>query len=187
MMSVANPLWEAPRIHGELLKLAIEVSQATVAKYILCQRNPPSQSWRTFLNNHVNELVTTDCFVVPTLSVQVLFVFLVLAHHRRRVLHFNVTAHVTSEWTAHQIAEAFPWDTAPGYLLHDRDSIYGDPFRHRVGGVGVREVVRAPRSPWQNLYAERLIGSIRRECLDHIIVFSESSLRRDLPPDNWSG
>ena len=179
-MSVADPLWGAPRIHGELLKLGIEVSQATVAKYIVRQRKPPSQTWRTFLNNHVKELVSTDFFVVPTLSFRVLFVFLVLAHHRRRVLHFNVTAHPTSGWTAQQIAEAFPWDSAPRYLLHDRDSIYGGPFRQRVRGMGVREVLTAPRSPWQNPYAERLIGSIRRECLDHIIVFSESSLRRTL-------
>src|SRR2546422_9382871 len=179
-MSIANPLWGAPRIQGELLKLGIEVSQATVAKYIVRQRKPPSQTWRTFLNNHVKELVSTDFFVVPTLSFRVLFVFLVLAHHRRRVLHFNVTAHPTSGWTAQQIAEAFPWDSAPRYLLHDRDSIYGGPFRQRVRGMGVREVLTAPRSPWQNPYAERLIGSIRRECLDHIIVFSESSLRRTL-------
>jgi putative transposase len=179
-MSLANPLWGAPRIHGELLKLGIELSQATVAKYMARRQKPPSQAWRTFLNNHVKDLVSTDFFVVPTLSFRVLFVFLVLAHHRRRVLHFNVTAHPTSGWTAQQIAEAFPWDSAPRYLLHDRDSIYGGPFRQRVRGMGVREVLTAPRSPWQNPYAERLIGSIRRECLDHIVVFSESSLRRTL-------
>src|SRR5438309_1205162 len=179
-MSVADPLWGAPRIHGELLKLGIEVSQATVAKYIVRQRKPPSQTWRTFLNNHVKELVSTDFFVVPTLSFRVLFVFLVLAHHRRRVLHFNVTAHPTSGWTAQQIAEAFPWDSAPRYLLHDRDSIYGGPFRQRVRGMAVREVLTAPRSPWQNPYVERLIGSIRRECLDHVIVYGEAHLRRIL-------
>jgi transposase InsO family protein len=179
-MSLANPLWGAPRIHGELLKLGIELSQATVAKYMARRQKPLSQAWRTFLNNHVKDLVSTDFFVVPTLSFRVLFVFLVLAHHRRRVLHFNVTAHPTSGWTAQQIAEAFPWDSAPRYLLHDRDSIYGGPFRQRVRGMGVREVLTAPRSPWQNPYAERLIGSIRRECLDHIVVFSESSLRRTL-------
>jgi putative transposase len=122
-------------------------------------------------------LVATDFFVVPTLSFRVLFVFIVLAHHRRRVIHFNVTAHPTSEWTAQQIAEAFPWDTAPGYLLHDRDSIYGGPFCQRVRGMGTREVLTAPQSPWQNPYAERLIGSIRRECLDHIIVLNETCLR----------
>jgi hypothetical protein len=146
-MSMANPIWGAPRIHGELLKPGIDMSQATVAKYMVRQRRPPSQTSRTFLNNHVKELVSTDFFVVPTISFRVLFVFVVLAHHRRRVLHFNVTAHPTSEWTAQQIAEAFPWDTAPRYLLHDRDSIYGDSFRQRVRGMGTPEVLTAPRSP----------------------------------------
>ncbi len=179
-MSLANPLWGAPRIHGELLKLGIEVSQATVAKYMARQRKPPSQTWRTFLNNHLKDLVSTDFFVVPTLSFRVLFVFIVLAHRRRRVLHINVTAHPTSEWTAQQIAEAFPWDTAPRYLLHDRDSVYGDIFRQRVRGMAIREVLTAPRSPWQSPYVERLIGSVRRESLDHIIVLKEWSLRRTL-------
>jgi|SRR5579863_679281 len=179
-MSLANPLWGAPRIHGELLKLGIEVCQATVAKYMVRQRRPPSQTWRTFLHTHVQQLVSTDFFVVPTLSFRVLFVFIVLAHHRRRVLHFNVTAHPTSEWTAQQIAEAFPWDTAPRYLLHDRDSIYGEVFRQRVRRMAIREVLTAPRAPWQNPYVERLIGSIRRECLDHVIVFNEAFLRRTL-------
>ena len=155
-MSLAHPLWGAPRIHGKFLKLGIELSQATGAKYIVRQRKPPSQTCRTFLNHHVKDLVSTDFFVVPTLSFRVLFVFLVLAHDRRRVLHFNVTAHPTSVWTAQQIAEAFPWDGAPGYLLRDRDSIYGDVFRQRVRGMGIREVLTAPRSPWQNAYAERL-------------------------------
>ncbi len=164
-ISLANPLWGAPRIHGELLKLGIEVSQATVAKYMARRQKPPSQTWRTFLNNHVKELVSTDFFVVPTLSFRVLFVFIVLAHHRRRLIHFNVTANPTSEWTAQQIAEAFPWESAPRYLLHDRDSIYGELFRQRVRGMAIREVLTAPRSPWQNTHAERLIGSIRRECL----------------------
>ena len=158
-MSVANPLWGAPRIHGELLKLGIEVSQATVGKYMARQRKPPSQTWRAFLSNHVQQLVSTDFFVVPTVTFRLLYVFIVLAHDRRRLLHFNVTAHPTSEWTAHQIAEAFPWDTAPRYLLHDRDSIYGDVFQRRVRGMAIREVLTAPRSPWQNPYAERLIGS----------------------------
>ena len=176
-MNVANPLWGAPRIHGELLKLGIEVSQATVAKYMARQQKPPSQTWRTFLSNHVASLVSTDFFVVPTVNFRVLFVFVVLAHHRRRLIHFNVTAHPTSEWTAQQIAEAFPWDMAPRHLLHDRDSIYGGPFRQRVRGMAVREVPAAPRSPWQNPYVERLIGSIRRECLDHVPVFNEASLR----------
>lgn len=179
-MSLANPLWGAPRIHGELLKLGIEVSQATVAKYMTRGRKPPSQTWRTFLNNHAKQIVSTDFFVVPTVNFRILFVFIVLAHHRRRLLHFNVTAHPTSEWAAQQIAEAFPWDSAPRYLLHDRDSIYGDSLRQRVRGVGMREVRTAARSPWQNPYAERLVGSIRRECLDHLLVFNEASLRRAL-------
>ncbi len=179
-MGLANPLWGAPHIHGELLKLGIEVSQASVAKYMARQRKPPSQTWRTFLNSHVRSLVSTDFFVVPTVSFRVLFVFVVLAHHRRRVIHFNVTANPTSEWAAQQIAEAFPWDTAPRYVLHDRDNVYGDIFRQRVRGMAIREVLTAPRSPWQSPYVERLIGSVRRECLDHLIVFNESSLRRKL-------
>jgi transposase InsO family protein len=179
-MSLANPLWGAPRIHEELLKLGIDLSQATVAKYMARQRQPPSQTWRAFLRNHVEQLVSMDFFVVPTASFRVLFVFVILAHHRRRVIHFNVTAHPTSEWAAQQIVEAFPWDTAPRYLRRDRDSIYAGPFRQRVRGMGVREVLTAPQSPWQNPYAERLIGSIRRECLDHFVVFGESSLRRTL-------
>jgi putative transposase len=179
-MSRANSLWGAPRIHGELLKLGIQVSQATVAKYMVRHRTPPSQTWRTFLNNHVKDLVSVDFFTVPTVSFRVLFVFIALAHHRRRVLHFNVTAHPTSEWTAQQMAEAFPWDSAPRYLLHDRDSIYGDSFRERVRGMGMKEVLTAPRSPWQNPYTERLVGSIRRECLDHMVIFNKGCLRRIL-------
>jgi putative transposase len=179
-MSTANPLWGAPRIHGELLKLGIKISQATVAKYMVRQRKPPSQTWRTFFENHVEQLVSTDFLVVSTISFRLLFVFVVLGHHRRRAIHFNVTTHPTAEWTARQIAEAFPWDSAPGYLLHDRDCIYGAAFHQRVGEMGIREVLTAPRSPRQNAYAERLIGSLRRECLDHIIVFYESSLRRIL-------
>lgn len=179
-LSLANPLWGAPRIHGELLKLGLDLSQTTVAKYMVRIRRPPSQTWRAFLDRHLKQLVSTDFFVVPTVNFRILFVFVVLAHHRRRVIHFNVTAHPTSEWTARQIVEAFPWDTAPRYLLHDRDSIYGGPFPQRVQGMGVREVLTAPRSPWQDPYAERLIGSIRRECLDHTIVFNEPSLRRTL-------
>ena len=171
-MSTANPLWGAPRIHGELLKLGIQISQATVAKYMVQHhRKPPSQTWRTFLENHVKQLVSTDFLVVSTVSFRLLFVFVVLGHHRRRAIH---------EGTARQIAEAFPWDSAPRYLLHDRDCIYGASFRRRVGEMGIREVLTAPRCPWQNPYAERFIGSLRRECLDHIIVFNEFSLRRIL-------
>ena len=179
-MSKANPLWGAPRIHGELLKLGIEVSQATVAKYMSRQGRPPSQTWRTFLENHVQQIVATDFLVVRTVSFRLLFVFVVVGHHRRHAVHFNVTAHPTAEWTARQIAEAFPWDSAPRYLLHDRDCIYGASFQQRVGEMGILEVLTAPRSPWQNAYAERFIGSLRRECLDHIIILNESSLKRIL-------
>ena len=179
-MSRANPLWGAPRIHGELLKLGIQISQAAVAKYMVRPRKLPSQTWRTFLENHVSELVATDFLVVSTASFRMLFVFVVLGHHRRRAIHFNVTAHPTAEWTARQIAEAFPWDSAPRYLLHDRDCIYGATFQQRVAEMGISELLTAPRSPWQNAYAERFIGSLRRECLDHIIIFNESSLRRIL-------
>lgn len=179
-ISLANPLWGAPRIHGELLKLGLEVSQATVAKYMARPQKLPSQTWRTFLNNHVKQLVSTDFFVVPTVSFRVLHVFVILAHHRRRPLHFNVTAHPTSEWAAQQIGEAFPWERVPRDLLRDRDSVYGEWFKERVRGMRIGEVLTAPRSPWQNPYAERLVGSIRRECLEHVMVFNESSLRRIL-------
>ena len=179
-MSLANPLWGAPRIHGELLKLGIEISQTTVAKYMSRHQRPPSQTWRAFLENHLTDLVSIDFFTVPSATFQILFVFVVLAHDRRRVLHFNVTEHPTAEWTARQIVEAFPWDTSPHYLLRDRDGVYGNHFRRRVEGFQVTEVLIAPRSPWQNPYVERLIGSVRRECLDHVIVLSEAHLRRVL-------
>jgi len=139
-MSTSNATWGAPRIHGELLKLGIEVSQATVAKYMIRRSKPPSQTWRTFLENHVKTMVSVDFFAVPTISFRVLFVFLVLAHDRRRVLHFNVTAHSTAEWTADQILQAFPWDTAHRYLLRDRDCIYGDTFRRQVSSMGIKSV-----------------------------------------------
>ena len=142
-MSSAHPLWGAPRIHGEMLKLGIEVSQAPVAKYLVRRRKPPSQTWRTFLNTHAKQLVSTDFFVVPTLTFRVLYVFVVLAHQRRRLLHFNVTSHPSSEWAAQQIVEALPWDSVPRYLLRDRDAIYGESFRTRVRGMGVREVLTA--------------------------------------------
>ncbi|MGH9880110.1 MAG: integrase core domain-containing protein, partial [Pyrinomonadaceae bacterium] len=179
-MSTANPLWGPPRMHGELLKLGIQISQATVAKYMVRQRKPPSQIWRTFLENHIEQLVSTDFLVVTTVSFRLLFVLVVLAHQRRQAIHFNVTAHPTAAWRGQQIAEAFPWDRAPRYLLHDRDRIYGAAFRERVAEMGICEVLTAPRCPWQNAYAERFSGSLRRECLDHIIVFNESSLRRIL-------
>ena len=179
-ISSENVTWGAPRLHGELLKLGIDVSQATVAKYMVRHEKPPSQNWRTFLDHHVTSLASVDFFTVPTLRFGVLYVFLVLAHDRRRVQHFNVTANPTAEWTARQIIEAFPWDTAPRYMIRDRDSIYGDGFRGRVKSLGIEEVLIAPCSPWQNPYVERLIGSLRRECLDHVIVLDEQHLRRVL-------
>jgi len=177
-MSAANPLWGAPRIHGELLKLGIQVSQTTVAKYMVRARKPPSQTWRTFLDNHVRDLVSMDFFVVPTATFRVLFVLVILAHHRRRLVHFNVTENPTARWTAHQVVEAFPWDSAPRYLLRDRDGVYGDEFRRQVAAMGIEEVLTAAQSPWQNPYAERLVGSIRRELFDHAIVLDERHLRR---------
>jgi transposase InsO family protein len=179
-MSCANPLWGAPRIHGELLKLGIDISQATVGKYMVRPRKPPSPSWRAFLDNHVKELVSIDFFTVPTATFHILFVFLVLSHHRRRVLHFNVTAHPSAAWTGRQLMEAFPWDSAPRYLIRDRGGIYGNDFTRCARALGIRQVLTARRSPWQNPYVERVIGSIRRECLDHVIVFNENHLRRVL-------
>jgi transposase InsO family protein len=177
-LSKANPLWGSPRIAGELRKLGIEVAKSTVEKYRVRTRKPPSPTWKAFLNNHVKELVAIDFFVVPTLDFGVLFVLIILAHDRRRVVHLNITEHPTEQWTAQQIVEAFPWDEAPRYLLRDRDSIYGAQFRRRVDSLGIEEVITAPRSPWQNPFAERLIGSIRRDCLDHVIVLNERHLKR---------
>ncbi len=179
-MSLANPGWGAPRIHGELLKLGINVGETTVAKYLARPRRPPSQTWKTFLKNHVQELVSADFFVVPTTTFRLLFVFLVLSHDRRRVLHFGVTAHPTSEWTAQQLRHAFPWDTAPRFLLRDHDACHGLEFGETAKALNIEEILSAPRSPWQNAYVERLIGSIRRECLDHVMIFSEQGLRRIL-------
>ena len=177
-MAEANPTWGAPRIHSELLKLGIEISERTVSRLMPRQRKPPSQTWRTFLDNHFRELVSIDFFTVPTATFRVLFVLVVLAHDRRRVLHFNVTEHPTALWTAQQIVEAFPEEIAPRFLIRDRDQIYGEDFRQRIKGMEIEEVITAFKSPWQNAYVERLIGSIRRECLDHVIVLGEQHLRR---------
>ena len=179
-MAAANPLWGAPRIHGELGKLGIEVSRRTVSRLLRRRPRPPSQTWRTFLTNHVAALVSMDFFTVPTLTGRVLFVLVLLAHHRRRIVHLAITEHPTAMWSAQQIIEAFPDDSAPRWLLRDRDAIYGDLFRRRVASMGISEVISSPSSPWQNPYAERLIGSIRRECLDHVIVFNQTHLRRTL-------
>ena len=179
-MSRANLLWGAPRIHGELLKLGIEVSQATVSKYMVHYSKPPSQSWRTFLKNHAKDIVSIDFFTVPTATFRVLFVFLVLSNERRKVVHFNVTDSPSAFWTGQQIVQAFPWDTTPKYLLRDRDGKYGEEFIRRVESMGIEQVLISARSPWQNPYVERVIGSIRRECLDHTIIFNEKHLRRVL-------
>jgi transposase InsO family protein len=179
-MSRGNPLWGAPRIHGELLKLGIEVSEATVSKYLARIPKPPSQTWRTFLRNHAKDLASIDFFVLPTATFRLLMVFIVLRHERRQVVHFGVTANPTAAWVAQQITEAFPWDSAPRNVIRDRDSVTGALVRARIKAMGIEEVVTAPRSPWQNPYVERMIGSIRRECLDHLIVVDERHLRRIL-------
>jgi transposase InsO family protein len=170
---------EAPSQQGSV-KLGIEVSERTVSRLIPRRRKPPSQTRRAFLDNHLQDLVAIDFFTVPTATFRVLFVLVVLAHHRRRVVHFNVTEHPTAVWTAQQILEAFPEDTAPRYLIRDRDQIYGECFRNRLRDLGSTEVLTAPQSAWQNPLAQRLVGSIRRECLDHMIVLGERHLRRIL-------
>jgi putative transposase len=179
-MSRENPIWGAPRIHGELLKLGIDIGETSVSKYMIRRRRPPSQTWRTFLENHVKSMVSVDFFTVPTIRFQILYVFLVLAHDRRRILHFAVTAHPTAQWSVQQLREAFPWDTAPRYLLRDRDRIFSRDFVDQVKAMGIKEFLSAPRSPWQRAYVERVIGTIRRECLDHVIVSNERSLYRYL-------
>jgi hypothetical protein len=176
-ISRANPLWGAPRVHGELLKLGIDVSQSTVAKHMSRARRPPSQSWRTFLYNHAEAIASVDLFVVPTITLRMLFGFVVLHHGRRQLVHVGVTAHPTAEWLSHQISEAFPWDRAPRHLICDRDGAFGEVFKHRLHAMGIRDRPTAPRSPWQNAYVERLIGSIRRDCLDHLIIVDERHLR----------
>lgn len=176
-MSRDNPLWGAPRIHGELLKLGIEISQTAVSKYMVRHRKPPSQSWRTFLKNHAKDIVSVDFFTVPTATFRVLYVFVILSNARRRIVHFNVTDSPTASWIGQQVVEAFPWDTAPKYLIRDRDGKFGDEFVHRVESMDIRQVLISVRSPWQNPYVERVIGSIRRDCLDHVVIFHERHLR----------
>jgi transposase InsO family protein len=160
--------------------LGIAVAQSTVARYLPRPRKPPSQTWRTFLTNHLAQTAAIDFFTVPTATFRILFVFIVLSHNRRRVLHFGVTEHPTQEWTIQQMREAFPWNQAPQYVLRDRDAIYGSEFAATTRDMGMEEVLSAPRSPWQNPYVERLVGSIRRECLDHVIVWNRRSLHRIL-------
>jgi transposase InsO family protein len=179
-MSTENLLWGAPRIHGELLKLGFSVAQSTVAKYMVKRRGPPSQGWRTFLRNHAPEIAAMDLFVVPTIGFKLLYGFVIVRLSRRDIVWINVTTNPTAEWVARQITEAFPWDEAPRYMIRDRDRIYGAVVTRRLRAMGIRDKPIAPASPWQNGFAERIIGSIRRECLDHIIVSGEARLRRIL-------
>jgi transposase InsO family protein len=179
-MSLANPLWGAPRIHGELLKLGIEIGQTSVAKYMARHRKPPSQGWKTFLRNHADGIASMDLFVVPTLSFRLLYGLLILSHGRRQILWLSVTAHPTAEWIARQLTEACGWERTPKYIVRDRDRLYGEIFTRRLRAMGIRDRPTAPQSPWQNGHTERLIGSIRRECLDHIVVFGERHLRHML-------
>ena len=179
-MSIENPLWGAPRIHGELLKLGFEVAQSSVAKYMARRRGPPSQGWCTFLRNHAPDIAAMDLFVVPTIGFDLLYAFVIIRIDRRDLVWINVTAHPTAEWVARQITEAFPWNEAPRYMIRDRDCIYGAVVTRRPRAMGIRDKPTAPASPWQNCFVERLIGSIRRECVDHIIVLGEAHLRRTL-------
>jgi transposase InsO family protein len=179
-MSMEDPLWGAPRIHGELLKLGFEVAQSSVAKYMVKRRAPPSQGWRTFLRNHAPDIAAMDLFIVPTIGFDLLYAFIIVRLDRRDLVWISVTANPTAEWVARQITEAFPWDEAPHYLIRDRDRIYGSVVTRRLRSMGIRDKPTAPASPWQNGVAERLIGLIRRECVDHIIVLSEMHLCRVL-------
>src|SRR6202158_2851434 len=179
-MSMENLLWGAPRIHGELLKLGFSVAQSTVATYMVKRRGPPSQGWRTFLRNHAPDIAAMDFFVVPTICCRILYGFVIVRLHRRDLVWINVTTNPTAEWVARQVTEAFPWEGAPRYMIRDRDRIYGTVVTRRLRAMGIRDKPIAPSSPWQNGFAERLIGSIRRECLDHIVVFGEVHLRRIL-------
>lgn len=179
-MSQANLLWGAPRIHGELLKLGFEVAQSTVAKYMVRRRGPPSQGWKTFLHNHAPHIGAVDLFVVPTAGFKLLYGLVIIRLRRRQLLWINVTTNPTADWIARQITEAFPWDEAPRYLVRDRDASYGHAVARRLAAMGIRDRPTAPRSPWQNGHVERLIGSIRRECLDHVVILGEAHLRRVL-------
>jgi transposase InsO family protein len=179
-MSLENPLWGATKMHGELLKLGIRVAQSTVSIYMVPRRGRPLQTWKTFIHNHAEGIASIDLFVVPTIAFQQLFACLVLGHKRRQLLWFAVTRNPTAEWLARQITEAFPWDTAPKYLVRDNDRAFGAAFKARVRAMGIRDRPTSFRSPWQNGHVERLIGSPRRECTDHMIVFNGEHLRRIL-------
>ena len=177
-MSSENQLWGAPRIHGELLKLGFSVAQSTVARYMVKRLGPPSQGWKTFLRNHAPDIAAMDLFVVPTIGFKLLYGFVIVRLDRRDLVWINVTTNPTAEWVARQITEAFPWDGAPGYMIRDRDRIYGAVVTRRLRAMGIRDKPIAPGCPWQNGVVERLIGSVRRECVDHIIVLDEKHLRQ---------
>lgn len=179
-MSQENPTWGAPRIQSELKLLGHDVADSTVAKYMIKHRKPPSQTWRSFLKNHIRQIAAIDFFTVPTVTFRILYCFIVLRHERRKIVHFNITTNPTAQWTAQQITEAFPYDTVPKYLIRDRDGVYEKDFCRRVKAMSIQEVTIAPQSPWQNPCAERVIGSIRRECLDHFIILNEKHLLRIL-------
>jgi transposase InsO family protein len=177
-MWTVNPTWGSPRIRDELAKLGLHASTATIRKYRPKSRRRPSQGWQTFFRNHAGAIAAMDFFVVPTVTLRLLYVLILITHERREVIHFNITEAPTAAWTAQQIVNAFPYDTAPMYLLRDRDSIYGSAFVRRVDGMGIQQKLISPHSPWQNPYVERLVGSIRRECLNRVIVFNERHLRQ---------
>src|SRR5258706_9458962 len=179
-MSIENPLWGAPRIHGELLKLGLEVAQSSVAKYMVKRCGPQSQGWCTFLRNHAPDIAAMDLFVVPSIGFDLLYALVIVRLARRDLVWINVTTHPTADWIARQITEAFPWAEAPRYVIRDRDCVYGAAVTHRLRAMGIRDKPIAPGSPWQNGFAERLIGSIRRECVDHLVVLGEAHLRRIL-------
>ena len=177
-LALDNPTWGRRRIQAELALLGYQVAELTVAKYMHRMSPRPSPTWRAFLTAHLRDMVAVDFFIVPTLTFRLLFVFVVLRHDRRELVHLNVTDHPTAVWTTRQLIEAFPDETAPKYLLRDRDTIYGDAFTQRVASMGIQEVLTAPRAPWQNPFVERVIGSIRRECLDHFLIRNDVHLRR---------
>ena len=179
-ISLENPLWGAPRIHGELLKLGYDLCETTIAKYMVRRSGPPSQTWRTFIRNHMSDLAAIDFFTVHTAGFKTLYVFLILSLDRRRVIHFNVTTNPTADWTSLQLIQAFPFDSSPRYLIRDRDSIYDQQVVDTLDMLDINQVIISRRSPWQNGFCERIIGTIRRDCLDHVIVMNERHLRRIL-------